>query len=75
MKKDEKQKKANDEQGAEEEVNTGAEQEESSIVNKPIPNPYHKDITEKDELLALYQKLKDLGINSIGDLEVKISRL
>lgn len=31
--------------------------------------------SEKQELLALYQKLKDLGINSISDLEVKISRL
>ena len=31
--------------------------------------------SEKEELLALYQTLKDLGINSIGDLEVKISRL
>ncbi len=32
-------------------------------------------ITDKEELQLLYQKLKDLGINSIGDLEVKISRL
>ena len=31
--------------------------------------------SEKEDLLALYQKLKDLGINSISDLEVKISRL
>lgn len=30
---------------------------------------------EKEKLLTLYQTLKDLGINSIGDLEVKISRL
>lgn len=30
--------------------------------------------TEKEKLLDLYQQLKDLGINSIGDLEVKISR-
>ena len=30
---------------------------------------------EKEHLLALYKELKDLGINSIGDLEVKISRL
>ncbi len=33
------------------------------------------EITEKEKLQALYQQLKDLGINSIGDLEVKISRL
>lgn len=32
-------------------------------------------LSEKDKLLALLQTLKDLGINSIGDLEVKISRL
>ena len=31
--------------------------------------------TEKEKLLDLYKVLKDLGINSIGDLEVKISRL
>lgn len=31
--------------------------------------------SEKEELLALYKTLKDLGINSISDLEVKISRL
>ena len=30
--------------------------------------------SEKEKLLELYQTLKDLGINSIGDLEVKISR-
>ena len=30
--------------------------------------------TEKEKLEALYKQLKDLGINSIGDLEVKISR-
>lgn len=31
--------------------------------------------TEKEKLQELYQQLKDLGVNSIGDLEVKISRL
>lgn len=31
--------------------------------------------SEKEKLLKLLQTLKDLGINSIGDLEVKISRL
>ena len=30
--------------------------------------------TEKEKLLELYQTLKDLNINSIGDLEVRISR-
>lgn len=31
--------------------------------------------SEKDKLLALHKTLKDLGVNSIGDLEVKIARL
>mgnify|MGYP001580903660 CR=1 FL=1 len=31
--------------------------------------------TEKEKLLELYAELKALGINSIGDLEVKIARL
>ena len=30
--------------------------------------------SEKERLLELYKTLKDLGVNSIGDLEVKISR-
>ena len=33
-----------------------------------------KEPTEKEKLEALYKQLKDLGVNSIGDLEVKISR-
>ena len=33
-----------------------------------------KEKTEKEKLLDLYKQLKDLGVNSIGDLEVKISR-
>jgi len=32
------------------------------------------DTTEKEELLALHQKLKDLGITRISDLEGRISR-
>lgn len=31
--------------------------------------------SEKDVLLDLHKTLKDLGVNSISDLEVKISRL
>lgn len=31
--------------------------------------------TEKEHLQALHKELLDLGIHSIGDLEVKISRL
>lgn len=31
--------------------------------------------TEKEKLLELYDTLKALNVNSIGDLEVKISRL
>ena len=29
----------------------------------------------KEDYLALYQCLKDTGVNSIGDIEVKASRL
>ena len=32
-------------------------------------------LTEKEKMLELYQTLKDLGINSISDLENKIARL
>lgn len=31
--------------------------------------------SEKEKLLELHQTLKDLGVNSLSDLEVKISRL
>ena len=31
--------------------------------------------TEKDELVSVYNEMKRLGVNSIGDLEVRISRL
>ena len=33
-----------------------------------------EEITEKEKLLELYQALKDLGVNSISDLENKIAR-
>lgn len=40
----------------------------------PLPEaPVAK--SEKEILLELYKTLKDLGINSISDLEVRISRL
>lgn len=31
--------------------------------------------TERDELVSVYDEMKRLGVNSIGDLEVRISRL
>lgn len=31
--------------------------------------------TERDELVSVYEEMKRLGVNSIGDLEVRISRL
>lgn len=41
-----------------------------------VPTPsVSVEKTEKEKLLDLYKTLKDLGINSIGDLEVRISRL
>lgn len=46
----------------------------ADVLEAPVSNPV-PEVSEKEVLLALYQQLKDLGINSIGDLEVKISRL
>lgn len=31
--------------------------------------------TERDELVSVYEEMKRLGVNSIGDLEVRIARL
>ena len=31
--------------------------------------------TERDDLVAVYDEMKRLGVNSIGDLEVRIARL
>lgn len=45
--------------------------EETIIEETSVP----QEKTEKEKLLELHQQLKDLGVNSIGDLEVKISRL
>lgn len=49
---------------------TETEVETTSEATPEIP----KVKTEKERLLELYQTLKDLGINSIGDLEQKIAR-
>lgn len=38
------------------------------------PLPEVKVVSEKDQLLALYKTLQDLGIRSIGDLENLIAR-
>lgn len=59
MKKNEKKEK-------EEVLKVSSEVTSSADVKVP---------TEKEKLEKLYQQLKDLGVNSIGDLEVKISRL
>ena len=45
------------------------------LINKPAVEAPKPIVNEKDALLALYKTLKDLGINSISDLENKISRL
>ncbi len=42
------------------------------IVTAPKEYPVPET---KQDYLALHQLLKDLGVNSIGDLEVKASRL
>lgn len=52
--------------------------EESTEENANVPQGSRENgvlKSEKEVLLDLYKTLKDLGINSIGDLEVKISRL
>jgi len=45
--------------------------EKNSITNVVMPSP----LDELTHLQELYAELKGRGINSIGDLEVKISRL
>ena len=45
------------------------------LIEKPAVETLRPFVNERDNLLALYKTLKDLGINSIGDLENKISRL
>lgn len=64
-----KEKKPKAVKGAKKDEAVGSPVDEGPKVATPPVN------SEKEELLALYQKLKDLGINSISDLEVKISRL
>ena len=67
--------KVNKKKGVDEDEDLEKEPEDvPRAATPPIDSP-RPPITEKEELLALYQKLKDLGINSISDLEVKISRL
>ena len=59
MKKNEKEKK---------------EEESKEVLSEVTSSADVKIPTEKEKLEALYKQLKDLGVNSIGDLEVKISR-
>ena len=47
------------------------EEIEIPVIIKPEET---KSPTEKEKLQTLYQQLKDLKVNSIGDLEVMISR-
>lgn len=46
----------------------------AKITVTPVETVVHIE-TEKEKMEKLYQAMKDNGINSIGDLEVKISRL
>ena len=57
------------------ETNDEALQEGKEVERTLVEDSQEFVKSEKEVLLELYQKLKDLGINSIGDLEVKISRL
>uniref|UniRef100_A0A6M3JQY5 Uncharacterized protein n=1 Tax=viral metagenome TaxID=1070528 RepID=A0A6M3JQY5_9ZZZZ len=48
-----------------------------TAVSEPIPTQTPSEVkvkSEKENLLELYQRLKDLGINSISDLENLIAR-
>jgi DNA-directed RNA polymerase beta' subunit len=45
------------------------------VMAPPVEVVEEATSTEKAELLTLYDKLKELGIHSIGDLENKIARL
>jgi len=52
------------------------ENEDAGIEYETLPPEEVKpEISEKQELLKLLQTLHDLKINSIGDLENRISRL
>ncbi len=53
---------------------TDITKKEAQKESSPVPT-ITLEKTEKEKLLDLYKVLKDMGINSIGDLEVKISRL
>lgn len=57
-----------------EEASTSGNEETTDVLSGGVECA-GKSPSEKETLLALLQQLKDLGINSIGDLEVKISRL
>lgn len=70
-KKDAKNKETNEETSGEEGSQEAASTTDVQELNEDSTN----QPTEKEKLLVLYQTLKDLGINSISDLEVKISRL
>lgn len=56
-----------------EEIHADEEHAEGKLLGQGVQKS--AEPTEKEKLLELYQTLKDLGINSIGDLELKISRL
>ena len=58
------------------EANDEASEENDEIKDNTFPGGTTEIVkSEKEVLLDLYKQLKDLGINSIGDLEVMISRL
>ncbi len=72
-KKDAKSKEDSSEETGEEGREEASDAGEAGVLEEGVVGS--KEPTEKEKLLALYQTLKDLGINSIGDLEVKIARL
>ena len=52
----------------EEEVEEKLEEPKRETFTYPVP-------VTREDLLALHKCLKDLGVNSIGDLEVKASKM
>ena len=55
--------------------NAKKEKESEEVLSPVSASLEVKPPTLKEELEGLYTKLKEHGVNSIGDLEVKISRL
>lgn len=56
-------------------IKKNEEKIENAHEVKEVAKEEVKVLSELEQLQALYKEMQDRGINSIGDLEVKISRL